>query len=141
MHMYELNDKVYDLLEKKICEVVEKGDISPTEMECVEKAYKTLEAITTIETMLEYGEDDGYSMKRRGGSRVSHRGGYHDEYVLDRGYPVSYKRDGRTRRGESYHSVNDRIVANLEAELNSDISDFERQRIMDEIRRIREMKD
>ena len=141
MHMYELNDKVYDLLEKKICEVVDKGDISPTEMECVEKAYKTLEAITTIETMLEYGEDDGYSMKRRGGSRVSHRGGYPDEYVSDRGYPVSYKRDGRMRRGESYHSVNDRIVANLEAELNSDISDFERQRIMDEIRRIREMKD
>lgn len=131
MHMYELNDKVYDLLEKKICEVVEKGDISPTEMECVEKAYKTLEAITTIEAMLEYGEEDGYSMKRRGGSRVSHRGGY----------PVSYKRDGRMRRGESYHSVNDRIVANLEAELNSDISDFERQRIMDEIRRIKEMKD
>lgn len=141
MHMYELNDKVYDLLEKKICEVVEKGDISPTEMECVEKAYKTLEAITTIEAMLEYGEEDGYSMKRRGGSRVSHRGGYPDEYVLDRGYPVSYKRDGRMRRGESYHSVNDRIVANLEAELNSDISDFERQRIMDEIRRIKEMKD
>ena len=98
MHMYELNDKVYDLLEKKICEVVEKGDISPTEMECIEKAYKTLEAITTIETMLEYGEDDGYSMKRRGGSRVSHRGGYPDEYVLDRGYPVSYKRDGRIIR-------------------------------------------
>lgn len=135
MHMYELNDKVYDLLEKKICEVVEKGDISPTEMECVEKAYKTLEVITTIETMLEYGEEDGYSMKR-GRSR-----GYPDEHVWERGYPVSYKKDGRMRRGESYHSVNDRIVASLEAELNSDISDFERQRIMDEIRRIREMKD
>lgn len=140
MHMYELNDKVYDLLEKKICEVVDKGDISPTEMECVEKAYKTLEAITTIETMLEYGEEDGYSMKR-GRSRVSHRGGYPEEHMWERGYPVSYKRDGRMRRGESYHSVNDRIVASLEAELNSDISDFERQRIMDEIRRIKEMKD
>lgn len=140
MHMYELNDKVYDLLEKKICEVVEKGDISPTEMECVEKAYKTLEAITTIEAMLEYGEEDGYSMKR-GRSRVSHRGSYPDEHMWERGYPVSYKRDGRMRRGESYHSVNDRIVASLEAELNSDISDFERQRIMDEIRRIKEMKD
>ena len=43
--------------------------------------------------------------------------------------------------GRSYHSVNDRIVANLERELDYAQSEFERKRIMDEIRRIREMKD
>jgi hypothetical protein len=47
--------------------------------------------------------------------------------------------DGYSNR--SYHSVNDRIIASLERELNGDISDFERKRIMDEIQRLREMKD
>lgn len=152
--MHDLNERVKRLLDQKVEEVINKGDISPSEMECIYKAYKTKYYMTTTEAMDEYGEDEnsyrrGYSMgypdpymtsMRRGrgadGHFVSRGGNWND------GYDMSYANDNDNRGGNrSMYSVNDRIIANLERELNSDISDFERQRITEEIRRLREMKD
>ena len=130
--MRELNERAKHLLERKIEEVVNRGDISPSEMDCVYKAYKTIYYMTTTEAMNEYGD-----------SRSFGRSMYPDwdfEESMRRGRGM----DGRfvsRNDGRSYHSVNDRIIASLERELNGDISDFERQRITDEIRRLREMKD
>lgn len=150
--MHDLNERVKRLLDQKVEEVINKGDISPSEMECIYKAYKTKYYMTTTEAMEDYGEDEssyrcGYSMgypdpymtsMRRGrgadGRYVSRGGNWND------GYDMSYANDNRGGN-RSMHSVNDRIIANLERELNSDISDFERQKITDEIRRLREMKD
>ena len=124
--MYETNQEAKRLIERKIHEVVEKGDISPSEMCCVKDAYEALYYMTAADTMENsnsYGESmmDWEDSMRRGR-------GANGQYV---------SRDG----GRSYHSVNDRIVANLERELDYAQSKFERERIMDEIRRIREMKD
>jgi hypothetical protein len=152
MTMHDLNERVKRLLDQKVEEVINKGDISPSEMECIYKAYKTKYYMTTTEAMEDYGEDEssyrrGYSMgypdpyttsMRRGrgadGRYVSRGGNWND------GYDMSYTNDNRGGN-RSMHSVNDRIIANLERELNSDISDFERQKITEEIRRLREMKD
>lgn len=129
--MRELNERAKHLLKRKIEEVVNRGDISPSEMDCVYKAYKTIYYMTTTESMENYGD------------RSYGRSMYPDwdfEESMRRGRGM----DGRfvsREGGRSYHSVNDRIIASLERELNSDISDFERQRITDEIRRLREMKD
>lgn len=139
--MHDLNERVKRLLDQKVEEVINKGDISPSEMECIYKAYKTKYYMTTTEAMDEYGEDE--SSYRRGYSM-----GYPDPYMTSmrrgRGADGRYvSRGGNWNDGydRSMHSVNDRIIANLERELNSDISDFERQKITDEIRRLREMKD
>lgn len=158
MAMYETNEKVKQLLENKICEVVAKGDISPSEMECVEKAYKTLQSISTIEAMEEYGDNEERSMRRGGRSmrgNQSYHGGYYEwepEYSMTRGrgadgryisrggnYDRMSMTDSNTQR--SYHSASDRMIAALETELNDNISDYERQKIMEEIRRLKEMKD
>lgn len=128
--MYETNQEAKRLIERKIHEVVEKGDISPSEMCCVKDAYEALYYMTAAETMensKSYGESYGRSMMDWEDSMRRGRGA-NGQYV---------SRDG----GRSYHSVNDRIVANLERELDYAQSEFERKRIMDEIRRIREMKD
>lgn len=128
--MYETNQEAKRLIERKIHEVVEKGDISPSEMCCVKDAYEALYYMTAAETMensKSYGESYGRSMMDWEDSMRRGRGA-NGQYV---------SRDG----GRSYHSVNDRIVANLEKELDYAQSEFERKRIMDEIRRIREMKD
>lgn len=54
-------------------------------------------------------------------------------------YGNSYNDGMRSNR--SYHSVNDKIIASLEQQLNDNISDYERKKIEEEIRRIRsEMK-
>lgn len=124
--MYETNQEAKRLIERKIHEVVEKGDISPSEMCCVKDAYEALYYMTAADTM-ENSNSYGRSMMDWEDSMRRGRGA-NGQYV---------SRDG----GRSYHSVNDRIVANLERELDYAQSEFERKRIMDEIRRIREMKD
>ena len=124
--MYETNQEAKRLIERKIHEVVEKGDISPSEMCCVKDAYEALYYMTAADTM-ENSDSYGRSMMDWEDSMRRGRGA-NGQYV---------SRDG----GRSYHSVNDRIVANLERELDYAQSEFERKRIMDEIRRIREMKD
>ena len=124
--MYETNQEAKRLIERKIHEVVEKGDISPSEMCCVKDAYEALYYMTAAETM-EDSNSYGRSMMDWEDSMRRGRGA-NGQFV---------SRDG----GRSYHSVNDRIVANLEKELDYAQSKFERERIMDEIRRIREMKD
>lgn len=124
--MYETNQEAKRLIERKIHEVVEKGDISPSEMCCVKDAYEALYYMTAAEAM-ENSNSYGRSMMDWEDSMRRGRGA-NGQFV---------SRDG----GRSYHSVNDRIVANLERELDYAQSEFERKRIMDEIRRIREMKD
>lgn len=145
--MHDLNERVKRLLDQKVEEVINKGDISPSEMECIYKAYKTKYYMTTTEAMEDYSEDEssyrrGYSMGYPDSYMTSmRRGRGADRRYVSRGeYDMSYTNDNRGGN-RSMHSVNDRIIANLERELNSDISDFERQKITEEIRRLREMKD
>lgn len=138
--MHDMNMKVKDILKRQINDVTMKGDITPSELCCLKDSYEILAKMSEIEAM----EDYGYS-----GSRMMNGNSY--------GYPNSYPNsydgmsmrrgrgaDGRyVSRGDSmsHHSVNDRMIAALEMELDTAQSDFERQKIMDEIRRLREMKD
>lgn len=54
--------KAYDLLLDKIGEIVEKGDISPAELDCLYKAYKTMYYMTCIDAMV--NADDDYEVSR-----------------------------------------------------------------------------
>ena len=51
------------LLEDEVDNVVKKGDLSPTELDNVYKAVKTMYYIETITAMRDYS-DDGHSKKR-----------------------------------------------------------------------------
>lgn len=125
--MYETNQEAKRLIERKVREVVDKGDISPSEMCCIKDAYEALYYMTAAETMEDQYGDESY------GRSMSHRHMDWDDSM----------RRGRGADGRyvSRHSVNDRIIANLERELDSAQSEFERRKILDEIARIREMKD
>ena len=54
--MRELNHEVKRLLKKMISEVIEKGDLSPTEIDCVKDAYEIVYYMQATETMDEYGD-------------------------------------------------------------------------------------
>lgn len=81
--LYDLKDLLCD----KIEEVVKKNDISPTEMDSVYKATKTIYYITTIDAMnnpdeyMDYSRDS-YNSYARGGNSNTRR-------------PMMYSRDGR----------------------------------------------
>lgn len=130
--MFETMSESKSLLIREIGKINAKGDISPSELDNLCKAYKTLREISTIEAM--NGLDRSETMRR-------------SSY----GYPHSYDHASmgrsvntdpyRYERGYSGHSVNDRMIASLEREMDLAESEYDRNKIMEEIRRLREKKD
>lgn len=119
------------LLEEELEKIVRKGDITPTELERLDKAVDIIKDIETICAMKEYGNQDeeGYSeyyprymREGRGGSYESsyRRGGnsrmgnyMRDPYSYDDGmsYNDSYARSNRSyeqSRDRSYEQSRDR---------------------------------
>ena len=89
-------DELSDLLEEQVEKIVKKGDISPTELENVYKAVKTMNNIETIYAMKDYGQSNDGSYNSYGNSnRGSYRGSY-DGGASNRGSYNSY--DGRRGR-------------------------------------------
>lgn len=130
--MHNTDMKVKEILKRQIDEVVSKGSIDPCELDCLEKSYCILAKMSEVEAMDEYSRNPYPN---------SFGPMYPDTYgdmTMRRGRGMN----GRfVSRNGSFHSVNDRMIAALEMELDNATSDFERQKIMEEIRRLREMKD
>ena len=137
--MKDVMYRTRDLLERKIDEVVSKGDINSGELECVYKAVKTIAQIATIEAM-------------ERGQWTDERSGRMDPYWHDESWRRGRNALGQfTSRGMepmmdydhgySGHSVNDMMVQSLERTITPDMTEVERQRIYDQIRQIRERKD
>lgn len=148
--MYETNNRTKCMLKKQIDEVLDKGNISPSEMDCIYKAYKTLGQIATIEAM-DWYEDEygtGYSGKRMHGGIKNHSMAnmpihdYDESYRRGRGANGRYvsRSDGRDSYNDGYseHSVEDRTIAFLEDQMRYANSDYERQKIEEQIRGIRQ---
>lgn len=89
--LYDLKDLLCD----KIEEVVKKNDISPSEMDSVYKATKTIYYITTIDAMenpeefMDYSRDS-YNSYARGGNSYARGGGNSNARRSN-----MYSRDGR----------------------------------------------
>ena len=95
MHILE---DLNDLLEEQIGKIVKKGDITPTELDNVYKAMKTMYYAETTNAMKEYGQSNGYS--GRGTYATAYgRGSYDGGY--DGSYGGSYdgSMDGGSSRG------------------------------------------
>lgn len=127
--MHTTDMKVKEILKRQIDEVVAKGSIDPCELDCLEKSYCILAKMSEVEAMDEYSK------------YPNSFGQMYPEY------PDMTMRRGRGMNGRfvsrdgSFHSINDRMIAALEMELDNATSQYEKQKIMDEIRRLREMKD
>lgn len=84
--MHILEELCYEL-EDMIEPIVKKGDISPTELDNVYKAVKTMNYIETIKAMKEYGNSNTYSYAGN-----SYRGSY--RYDGGRSYDGRMGMDG-----------------------------------------------
>lgn len=123
MHMLE-EDLCY-MLDDQIGHVVQKGDISPSEMDTIYKAVKTKYYIKVMKAM-EENEDRGYSGKRMVISYDGHPY-YDNEYSYSRNNRNSMgrftSRDGYSGDGK------EEMRRHLEMALNAATTESERQNL------------
>ncbi len=97
--------RVVDMLEDDLHKIVEKGDISPQDLEMLKNASKTMYYLSVYCAMEDGGEepyyDDGYSGR---GRRRNSIGQYSGDYSGTRYYPdATYRANSRSRySGGSY---------------------------------------
>lgn len=151
----ELVDELIEfsrVAKKEIEKIVQKGDLTPSEVDSVYKisciAEKLSEIMEGQDESMQYGYGrDSYGM-RRGYSRNAY-GRRNYNYGEDRGYsedrnrsPVTgrYISRGMSDGGYSGHSIEDRMIASLEQQMDEAQSDYERKIIEKEIEHIRNGK-
>lgn len=116
-----------ELTMRELEKIVQKGTMTPAELECVYKGVKAINEIDRFESaeMMDGGYSERYS------EGMPYAGMYYDSYRA----PMSYDR-GRSMRtgryisrdsGMSGHSVKDRAIAALESMVDTAGSDYERQ--------------
>ena len=153
-----------ETLEDEIKKITKKGDITPAELESVQKAVCTIDMIKKMESghsegMME-GDSYGYSNRMpyyhmphgsyndRSYGDYSNRRYYHDSYGDDGMYrgdsyrrgrsPVTGKYISRGHYDDGYsgHSIKDRMVAKLESMYDEAKTDHERQTVDEWINRL-----
>ena len=124
--MYNELEKSQNLLTKEIRKINEKADITPGELNSLKEAVCVMEKILKLDMMIEDAwnddEDDGYSEYRGRSARTG-------RYIS--------RENSRSMRGMSRHSLNDRMIANLETMMDDAGSDYERKKIGEWINKIR----
>ena len=119
---YKTLDDLNKLIEKELKKMVDKGDLSASELQAAKESVCLMEKIIGLEEgtykMGEYSYERGRSP--RTGRYVSRDARYYD---FDRGY--------------SGHSIGDRAVEKLESMMDNAGSDYEREVLEKYIRMIR----
>ena len=135
------------LAKKEVEKIVKKGDLTPQELENV---YK-LTCITEKLMEMSGGDADmggsyGYGNGMSGRHYDVRMDSYGDMYGDGNGYserrgrsPVTgrYVSRGMSGNGMSGHSIEDRMIASLEDQMDAAKNDYEKNLIMQEIQRIR----
>lgn len=132
-----LKDLCYEL-EDMLEPIVKKGDISPTELDNVKDAVKSMYYIKTIEAMEDYGNsyDGSYMGSYAGGRNMRYS---RNSYGMDRDNDGRYsERRYSYRRGQSRdgYSRDEEMISKLERMMDEATSEAERQTIRDCLRRI-----
>lgn len=127
----DLVDVLYEashLVKNEVEKIVQKGDMTPGELENVYKATCMTEKLMKMQGQedegMSYGYPNRYNMgysERRGRSPVTGR----------------YISRGMNRGGYSGHSIEDRMIASLEEQYDNAQSEHERKVIQEEIDHIR----
>lgn len=135
-------DELKEMLEVEMKKISRKGDISPADLENIEKAVCIIAKINTI-------EDGGYPMD----GEMSH-GMYYDNDMsyrrgrsmttgryMSRDYgPGRVRMEGSYERGYSGHSIKDRMIDRLEAMMDEAKSEYERNTVAEWIARLETSK-
>lgn len=131
----ELNESA-KLVKKEVKKIVEKGDLTPQELESLYKAACLAEKLMCL------GCDTGEMGDASYGYTYGHMNGY--PYMPMGGYseargrsPVTGRYISRGMDGMSGHSIEDRMIAALEQQMDAAKTEYERKTIQDEIQRIR----
>lgn len=125
------------LLEEELRKIVDKNDISPTELENATKAVCLMQKVQELEEWPSEEEMDEY---------YSRRGSYHgNSYRRGRDYDTGRyvsRNDGRTPNSYrhmddmSHHSIKDRMIASLENMMDEAGSEYEQNQIHEWITRM-----
>lgn len=123
--MYETFEKLEDMLMTELNKIVEKGDISPMELENASKVVCLIEKIREMDSESEASSFNSY---RRG--RDSMTGQYVSRNAPRRMSRRSYE------NGYSGHSIKDRMIDHLESMMDEAKTDYERQTVQEWIERL-----
>ena len=123
--MHVLENMSYEL-EDMIKPIVKKGDMTPTELDNLYKAVKTMYYAETLKAMKEYGNSNDYSY--RGRSNENSYDGSYENYSERRG------RDSRGRYTSREYSRD--IMSDLGRMMNEAGTDEERQAIRECMRKL-----
>lgn len=147
-------EKTREAIEEHIQRIVHKGgNMTPPDIEILTKDICALEALKRIENINEGYSENSYDSSgnsyRRGRSRNTGRflnrdemsyhdgGGSSEAYHDGNGNSSRYYDGGSGNSGYSGHSIQDRMIAQLERMIDSAQSDNERKTVHDWINRLR----
>lgn len=119
MEIEKVLENLEDSISTELEKMVKKGDLTPTEVQNATDAVCLLEKIRKFNGELD-DEEDEYS--ERSGSSASYRRG---SYARGRGSRYANRYE-HYERGESRHSINDRIIDRLERMMDDAGSEYER---------------
>ena len=135
MKDYKTLDELSALIEKELKKLVDKGDLSPAELQAAKESVCLMEKIIGL-------EEGTYEQSFRMPMYAGRSYGYPDRMMMD---DYSYERGRSPRtgrfvsrdRGYSGHSIGDRAVEKLESMMDNAGSDYEREVLEKYIRMIR----
>lgn len=127
-------DNTVSLIERKINEVVNTGDISSDDMHCLKEAAETVYYLEVVKAMKEGSPANYDSYNRSNRLLTSNNDSYRRSRSMDTGRYVS--REGMPSQGYSGHSIKDRMIDNLEHMVDKATSPYEREMILSTIRDI-----
>lgn len=137
--MYDLKD----LLKREIQKVVDKNDINPSEMQNISNAVCTMEKICKIEQIereMYSGESSGKKFYMSYDNEMSNRmRGADGRFMSSYDYPMHVDPMMRNdyEHDRSNHSIEDRMIYNLEQMMDSAKSDYDKQQIQAWIHKMR----
>ena len=131
--LYDELENFAKLAANEVAKINEKGDLTPSEVDSVYKISNIMEKSVKAAAMLGLMDEEyDYSYgELRGNSYMRGRSATTGRYV-SRDYGMS-----RNMGGHSGHSIDDRMIAALEQQMDMATSEYEKQRIMDQINQIR----
>lgn len=123
---------------REIEKINNRGEMTNADLDNLMKATKVLVNIDGIKGMEEYSDQNFYGYSKGVLPRMeSHMPSYGPHMGPSYG---GYYGNNQYEQGHSNHSIEDRMIANLEQQMDMAKTDYERQTIMREIQHIREQQ-
>lgn len=142
--VYDELEKTQSLITKEIRKVNQKNDLTPQELGNLTEAVCLMEKIIKLDGMIEAAWDEDGEESEYYDHRMSNRGRSYRGMSNARGRSprtgrfVSRREDpNMDGRGISRHSIEDRMIAALENQMDYAGSDYERQRVGEWIEKMR----